>query len=210
MSTPSSSAAWQYDSAEALHTGNYLTGPVLQFCSQLGVRTVLDAGCGNGALCGVLVRAGYTVTGFDVSTDGITQARKAHPGVAFHVLTTEDDPAVLGGPFDAVVSTEVIEHLYSPLNLATVANKVLPMGGHFILSTPYHGYLKNLLLALTGKLDAHFTANWEGGHIKFFSRKSLTHLLADAGFAVTHFHGAGRFPYLWKSMILVAKKVREV
>jgi hypothetical protein len=37
------------------------------------------------------------------------------------------------------------------------------------VSTPYHGYHKNLGLALSGKMDAHFTALWEGGHIKFFS-----------------------------------------
>jgi len=61
-------------------------------------------------------------------------------------------------------------------------------------------------MALTGKLDAHFTVLWDGGHIKFWSRRTLTRLLEEAGFRVERFVGVGRVPLLWKSMILVARK----
>jgi 2-polyprenyl-6-hydroxyphenyl methylase/3-demethylubiquinone-9 3-methyltransferase len=63
-----------------------------------------------------------------------------------------------------------------------------------------------LVLALTGKLDAHFTALWDHGHIKFWSRKSLGKLLKDAGIPVVEFHRAGRVLPLSKSMIVVARK----
>ena len=43
-----------------------------------------------------------------------------------------------------------------------------------MLSTPYHGYLKNLALAVSGRMDRHFTALHVGGHIKFFSIETLT------------------------------------
>jgi hypothetical protein len=46
---------------------------------------------------------------------------------------------------------------------------LLSPGGVAFISTPNHGYLKTLALAVTGKMDAHFTASWDGGHIKFFS-----------------------------------------
>jgi uncharacterized protein (AIM24 family) len=74
--------------------------------------------------------------------------------------------------------------------------------GQIILTTPYHGYLKNLMLAATGKMDSHFTALWDGGHIKFWSRKTLSTLLEEQGFRVTNFKGSGRLPYFWKSMVL--------
>lgn len=45
------------------------------------------------------------------------------------------------------------------------------------------------------------------GHIKYWSRPTLTRLMHENGFAVRRFHGVGRLPYLWKSMILVAQKV---
>jgi hypothetical protein len=73
--------------------------------------------------------------------------------------------------------------------------------------TPYHGYLKNLALSVFDKWDFHHTPLWHGGHIKFWSKRTLTQLLTDSGFDVVEFHGVGRLPYLWKSMVLVATKV---
>lgn len=109
-------------------------------------------------------------------------------------------------PFDAVVSTEVVEHVYAPRLWAAAAFQALKPGGVLICSTPFHGYLKNLALALSGKLDAHFTALWDGGHIKFWSRASLSQLLQEAGFELLAFRGAGRWPWLWKSMLIAARK----
>jgi len=78
--------------------------------------------------------------------------------------------------------------------------------GGAIVSTPYHGYLKNLALAVTGKMDAHFTALWDHGHIKFWSIPTLTTLLTEAGFENVRFRRVGRIPALAKSMIAVAHK----
>jgi 2-polyprenyl-6-hydroxyphenyl methylase/3-demethylubiquinone-9 3-methyltransferase len=86
------------------------------------------------------------------------------------------------------------------------AFRLLKPSGHFIVSTPYHGWLKNVALALSGKMDNHFTALWDGGHIKFWSRETLSELLTEKGFTDLRFVGAGRVPYIWKSMILTARK----
>ena len=61
------------------------------------------------------------------------------------------------------------------------------------------------MLALTGHMDVHFTALWDGGHVKFFSRSTLEKLLVERGFLIERFEGAGRLPYLWKSMVIVAR-----
>jgi len=82
---------------------------------------------------------------------------------------------------------------------------ILPPRGVVIISTPYHGYLKNLVMALTNKMDSHFTVLWDGGHIKFWSKHTLTSLLNEFGFEVAQFRGSGRLPYLWKSMFISAK-----
>jgi TrmH family RNA methyltransferase len=151
---------------------------------------------------------GWQVVGVDPSVSGIERARLSHPDVRFEALFAGADllERLEVEPFDLVVSTEVVEHLYAPREWATAAHGALRPGGTFLCSTPYHGYLKNLVLALTGKLDAHFTALWDGGHIKFWSRRTLTALLQEAGFQTLAFRGAGRFPWLWKSMLLVARK----
>lgn len=169
--------------------------------------TILDLGCGNGAIARALIAEGYDVYGVDASASGITIANGEAPGRFFVLdVSTGQLPAELAGKhFDVVISTEVIEHLYDPRGFIAFARKILADGGEFIVSTPYHGYLKNLALAIAGKLDGHFTVLWDGGHIKFFSRNTLEQMLREQGFEVTGFVGAGRLPYLWKSMLVKAR-----
>lgn len=200
-------SVYSFTSAAPAHSASYLDHRVIAICRKLGARRILDLGCGNGALCGALSRAGFSVTGCDPSAEGIRIAREHFPEVSFHVMGVYDDPSALGQGFDAVVSTEVIEHIFYPRYLPRFAAQVLRDGGHLILTTPYHGYFKNLALALSGRLDTHFTALWDGGHIKFWSRRTLSRLLTEEGFEVTAFEGAGRLPFFWKSMILTARKV---
>jgi 2-polyprenyl-3-methyl-5-hydroxy-6-metoxy-1,4-benzoquinol methylase len=112
----------------------------------------------------------------------------------------------MGGPVECVISLEVVEHLFYPKKLFEQSHKMLINGGALILSTPYHGYLKNLALSLTNGWDRHFSVDWDGGHIKFFSRKTLAKMAFNAGFVNVRFFPVGRFPGLWKSMIMVAEK----
>ena len=136
------------------------------------------------------------------------KAKKAYPEIKFEYadLTTDLSQNSLAGRCDLVISTEVVEHVFLPRIYAKNCACLLKPGGLLIVSTPYHGYLKNLVLAVSGKLDTHFTALWDCGHIKFWSRQTLTRLLEEAGFEVVRFLGVGRVPFLWKSMVILAKK----
>jgi 2-polyprenyl-6-hydroxyphenyl methylase/3-demethylubiquinone-9 3-methyltransferase len=107
-----------------------------------------------------------------------------------------------------VLSLEVIEHLYSPRLFVDRARDALVDRGSLVLSTPFHGYWKNLALALAGKLDAHFTALWDGGHIKFWSERTLRALLEERGFVVDRFALCGRIAPLAKSMVVLARNAR--
>lgn len=170
---------------------------------------MLDLGCGNGFVTNELAKSGNKVSGIDLSESGIKIAQQAFPGIDFKCGNVEEDlvPATFpADTFDAIVSTEVVEHVYQPRHFSRNAFRLLRPGGHLIVSTPYHGYLKNLVLALSGKMDTHFTALWDGGHIKFWSRATLSQLLTEQGFTAIRFIGVGRVPYIWKSMILVARK----
>jgi 2-polyprenyl-3-methyl-5-hydroxy-6-metoxy-1,4-benzoquinol methylase len=186
---------------------DYLVEPVIGFCRDLGARRVLDIGCGNGALAAALANAGFDVTGCDDDAGGVEFSRKFAPSARFEAVGVYDDPAKLGAAdFDVAVATEVIEHLFRPAALPQFAAAVLKPGGHLILTTPYHGYLKNLALSLTNGWDRHFSALWDGGHIKFWSPATLTQLLAKDGYDVVEVTGVGRLRWLWKSMIVVARK----
>lgn len=200
---------WQ--SSSGPESCGYITPEVLRILKRLKVNRVCDLGAGNGALAGALRDAGFQAAGVEYDKQGVEIARQNYPGINFYNLGVQDDPTtVLAAEselFDAVVSTEVVEHLFSPHLLPVFARQIVRGGGYLVISTPYHGYLKNLALSVFNKWDKHHTALWHGGHVKFWSRKTLTQLLEANGFRVTEFHGAGRLPWLWKSMILVAKAV---
>lgn len=171
-------------------------------------RRLCDLGCGNGAFASELSKRGYHVVGLDPSVTGIAvaQATYASPQVEFHLASGYDNLAERFGRFPLVVSLEVIEHLYFPRKFAECAFALLEVGGTAILSTPYHGYWKNLALAVSGKLDDHFTALWDNGHIKFWSIKTLHRLLTEAGFCDIRFRKVGRVPALAKSMVAIGRR----
>ena len=79
-------------------------------------------------------------------------------------------------------------------------------GGIAIITKPYHGYWKNLALALTGRMDACFKDLWDHGNIKFWSIKTLRNVLTSVGFVDVGFERIGKSPILSKSIMAIAKK----
>ena len=189
------------------HTFNYLQAPIISLLDKNTNSCILDLGCGNGYLANYLISQGYNAYGTDASEKGIAIAQQANPGRFFvQDLSTDKLPIELQNlNFDTIISTEVIEHLYDPAGFIDFCRQALNGKGEIIISTPYHGYLKNLVLSLFNKWDNHWGPMWYGGHIKFWSKATLSKALTDAGFTVTAFKGCGRVPYFWKSMVIKAK-----
>jgi 2-polyprenyl-6-hydroxyphenyl methylase/3-demethylubiquinone-9 3-methyltransferase len=167
---------------------------------------VFDLGSGNGSVAAWLTTNGFNVVGVDPSTEGVKLANLAHPGLKLNVGSAYDDLACLYGQFSIVVSLEVVEHVYDPRRYAACLYSLTCEGGTAVVSAPYHGYWKNLALAITGQMDKHFTALWDHGHIKFWSMSTLQVLLLEAGFRCVEFRRVGRIPPLAKSMIAIAMK----
>ena len=199
---------WQSERAGNGVSGEKLTDVFVGLVKRIdGVRSICDLGCGNGHIAGRLAAIGYEVTGLDASRSGIRIAQCAYPSATFVEARLDGDIERLGLPkFDLVISSDVIEHLYRPSDLVATAYSLLKPGGHILLGTPYHGYLKNLALAVTGRMDAHFSVLHDGGHIKFFSVKTLSQLMIAHSFEALTFKFYGRAPWLWKNMICHARK----
>lgn len=175
-----------------------------------GVKDVCDLGCGNGYLASRLGAYGLHVTGIDASESGLQIARRyyATDNVTFvrgEIGTGLQALLPAGLLFDAVVSSDVIEHLYRPAALVEAAAALLKPGGYLIVGTPYHGYLKNLAISILNKWDSHHGVHWDGGHIKFFSKRTLRELVLRHGLRPQTFYFYGRLPWLWKHMICVAR-----
>lgn len=196
---------YRYEDAAHNDSHNVLLPALDRYLEAIAPKTVFDLGCGNGSVAKHL-SARYVVAGVDPSESGVRAANAAYPDLRLELGTAYEDLAARFGQFDAVVSLEVVEHVYDPRLFARRLYDLVRPGGSAVLSTPYHGYWKNLALAVTGRMDAHFTALWDGGHIKFWSVRTLSMLLEEAGFRDLQFRFVGRVPALAKSMVVWARR----
>lgn len=198
---------YHYDSATIAHTGDYLLPALIKLLERFSPPArIFEIGCGNGAVANRLAQLGYDVTAVDPSTEGIKIAKDNYPECSFAVGSGYDDLAKQYGSFEIVISLEVVEHVFYPRQYAATVASLLTSKGVAIVSTPYHGYIKNLALALMNKWDAHMDPLWDYGHIKLWSRQKLVQLFQEAGLYETSFHRVGRIPQLAKSMILTFQK----
>ncbi len=196
---------YPYDSAEASDSHSILHPAVDRILAEFKPKRVMEVGCGNGYTANYISNR-CEVVGIEASKSAVAQANRAFPHVKIELGSAYDDLPSKYGTFDMVISLEVIEHLYDPRTCAKNIFGLLKPGGIAIVSTPYHGYLKNVVLAVTGKMDKHFWALWDGGHIKFWSVKTLGILLRETGFEIVRFERVGRIPPLAKSMIAIARR----
>jgi 2-polyprenyl-3-methyl-5-hydroxy-6-metoxy-1,4-benzoquinol methylase len=167
----------------------------------------LDYGCGNGWFTGWLGRQGFEAVGVDPSESGVDIARAANPNAQFSTDVSRESLERLG-PFDIVICLEVIAHCFAPMEVLQRFHYCLKPGGMLVLSTPYHGYVKNLAMAVTGKLEGHLDTLWSGAFVHFFTIRSICGLLREAGFENIGVGRAGRIAPLAKTMVLSCTRSR--
>lgn len=195
---------WWQPGPRAIHT--HITRPVVQQLVKAGAHTVLDLGCGNGWFTSALERCGFEVTGVDHSDAVLRVARQHHPGLRLHQMDLMQplDPSLMHR-FDAVVAIDLIDHVPLPRLLIEAAHAALLPGGLLVVTSTFHGYSKNLALALAGRFDSRWEPLLDHGRMKFFSRATLTSLLSEFDLHDLHFETVGRIPMFARSMLISAK-----
>ncbi|MGC2374545.1 MAG: class I SAM-dependent methyltransferase [Solirubrobacteraceae bacterium] len=168
---------------------------------------VLDFGCGEGHFAAALVRCGAEVVAVDVAEEPLRRARARHPDLDLR-LVVADAPLRLGdGSFDVVWAGETIEHLADTSGWLSELRRVLRSGGLVLLSTPDHGPLSRLRLALGGRaFEAHFDPRSD--HLRFYTRRVLGALLADFGFDEVTVTGAGGLPGARRVLLASGRRKR--
>jgi len=154
---------------------------------------VLDVGCGEARFTAELARAGARVLGVEVAEEPLRRARAEHPELDLRVLAGAGPWELADAEFDVVWAGEVIEHVADTAAWLSEVRRVLRPQGALLLSTPAHGRLKLLRLALSRRDFAeHFDPL--GEHLRFYSRETLTRLVGEFGFEQVDVRGAGGVP----------------
>jgi 2-polyprenyl-6-hydroxyphenyl methylase/3-demethylubiquinone-9 3-methyltransferase len=122
--------------------------------------SLIDVGCGGGLIAEPMRRMGFDVTALDASSENIGTAR-THAGqvgldIDYRAATVEQLVAEGAGPFDVVLTMEVIEHVADPEGFVRSCAKLVKPGGMMVVAT-LNRTLKGLLL---GKFAAEYVLRW--------------------------------------------------
>ncbi len=154
---------------------------------------ILDIGCGEGHFADVLARAGAHVVACDVAEEPLRRARANHPGLELRLVEPLGPLPFEDASFDIVWAGETVEHVLDTSMWFSEMRRMLPSGGLVLLSTPDHGLLTRLRLAISERaFVAHFDPRSD--HLRFYAPRALTELLVDFGFAEVEVSRRGGMP----------------
>jgi len=192
----------------------YVPAPVQEFFRELPGRRefmrlhlpppparVLDVGCATGYIAEILTGEGYRVTGLELNSRMVEEARTRGVDVIQHDL--EEPLPLPDGSFEAVHVCEVIEHIYDTGGLLRELRRVLVPGGVLIMSTPNLNSLRHRVMVLLGKpapMWGAYVGDHHGDHIRVLNRAKAFQLLRHAGFRPEAVRGSqiGRLqPVMW-------------
>lgn len=139
---------------------------------------VLEVGCGDGSFTSALAQKFSSVTGIDISAGQIAENMARLPGITFLQHDVSEPLPLENGSFGVVWCSEVLEHLFDPAFALREMYRMLRPGGRLLLTVPYHGRFKNILIALF-KWDEHFIPS--NPHIRFYTKRSLSRMVTAAG-----------------------------
>lgn len=172
---------------------------------------VLDVGCGNGVISRSLGAKGFNVYGIDVSEKTIEKARQLNTlsNVKFDVISAEQLVAE-GKKYNAVICSEVLEHLNAPGGLLEVLYQSITDDGVLIVTVPNGNGPRELLVTrpvislqksngIAWKIISRIkkalgysgsTAQSDASdltHVQFFTKKSLTKLATENKFDIVQY-----------------------
>lgn len=175
--------AWQY-------------GQLLEFA---GVRDtqarVLDAGCGAGPALRYLQQRGFAPFGSDFIEYPLTQARHLVPQARLVLCDLNLTLPYATESLDAILLSEVIEHVADPRYTLRECARVLKAGGVIALTTPNLWDARRAFYPLLGRA---WSGDADKTHHTLFNPSTLRTSLVRAGFSQVRVR-AGFKPIGWLS-----------
>jgi trans-aconitate methyltransferase len=155
-----------------------LAMPVVDLLAPRRGETILDLGCGDGALTQTIAASGATVIGVDGSADMVAAACAS--GLDARVM--DGQKLMFDGTFDAVFSNAALHWMLDPNAVLSGVSRALRPGGRFVGEAGGHGNVAAISTALRAVARAHGIVS--GFRWFFPTAEEYASLLEANGFAV--------------------------
>lgn len=140
---------------------------------------VLDVGTASGMLARRCANRSLRFFGIEAVAEWAETAKPFYESL--WVCTLDGAPIEALRGYDAVVLGDVLEHMPSPGTALSRLVELQPSGSRFIISVPNIANLWVRLHLLMGRFDYADRGILDRTHLRFFTRKTLTALVNDAG-----------------------------
>lgn len=143
---------------------------------------VLDIGCDTGRFgLALKTEKRCIVDGIETDPSAIAEAVKRLDTVHERTITDESSFSGLEN-YDSVLLLDVLEHLQDPWAVLRGIFKVLAPGGTLSIVTPNVAHISVIRRLLCGSFEYTNYGTMDRTHLRWFTRKSLSRMLFDAGF----------------------------
>jgi 2-polyprenyl-3-methyl-5-hydroxy-6-metoxy-1,4-benzoquinol methylase len=146
---------------------------------------VLDFGAGKGELIKLLSRIdGIELHGVDI----MKRPEDIPKGVSWSQQDLNDELSCASGYFDAVICSEVIEHLENPRSVFRSLFAALRPGGKLVLTMPNQENVRSFLTLIFRGHFASFQEQDYPAHITALLRADLIRMCQETGFSEPYFY----------------------
>lgn len=144
---------------------------------------VLDVGCGQAALAAEIRGLGHVVWGIEANATAVAKAAtRIDRCIHADLLDFKTVETVLGSErFDAIVFSDVLEHLYDPLATLRFYLRFLRPTGRLLVSVPNALNWQTRVAFLFGRFEYQDTGVMDRTHVRFFTFRSAERLVRASG-----------------------------
>ncbi|MGQ0457105.1 MAG: class I SAM-dependent methyltransferase [Hyphomicrobium sp.] len=227
MTSAAACATQAKRSAYAAKPASYYANARIDFVDRLPVdptAAILEIGCGNGATGALAIREGRC--GRYVGVELMEPVAEDARGVLSEVIVGDVEKLDLDWPpasFDAVILSEILEHLIEPEAVVRRLARFVRSGGLLLASSPNVSHWRVIRELALGRFRLADRGVFDRTHLRWFTPESFVALFEAAGFdvqevgPVTPFSprtelisklSGGRWDHLFMTQIAVAATKR--
>ncbi len=149
----------------------------------LDAKSVLEFGCGEGALAEALKRRQKCrVVGIELDRHAAAIAKKRMDDV--YCADVMETVSLLHEQFDWIIGGDIVEHLDEPWSFLSELRRISSPGGRLLLSLPNIANASIIADLLSGRFDYVYMGLTCVGHLRFFTRRTIEDTMRIAGWDI--------------------------